>query len=86
MILPDELVIEMTLEVNDNIIEFEVEEGIGTGTLPPYEGEYIVTPRKVEQVLETNDKRMTDDVTVEAISYIEVGNLGGGTTATIGFE
>jgi len=72
--------------IDDSEITFEIEEGIGSGTLPPYEGAYIVTPRKVEQVLETNDKRMTDDVTVEAISYIEVGNLGGGTTATIGFE
>lgn len=86
MILPDELVIEMTLDADEKIIEFEVEEGIGTGTLPPYQGEYTVIPRKIEQVLNTNDKRMTDDVTVEAISYIEVGNLGGGTTATIGFE
>lgn len=72
--------------IDDSEITFEIEEGIGSGTLPPYEGSYIVTPRKVEQVLETNDKRMTDDVTVEAISYIEVSNLGGGTTATIGFE
>lgn len=86
MILPDELVIEMTLDTDEKVIEFEIEEGIGTGTLPPYQGEYTVTPRKIEQVLNTNDKRMTDDVTVEAISYIEVGNLGGGTTATIGFE
>ena len=72
--------------IDDSEIIFEVEEGIGTGTLPPYEGEYVVTPRKVEQVLGTNDKRMTDDVTVEAISYIEVGYLGGGVTVTIGFE
>lgn len=72
--------------IDDSEIMFEIEEGIGSGTLPPYEGTYVVTPRKVEQVLETNDKRMTDDVTVEAISYIEVSNLGGGVTATIGFE
>lgn len=72
--------------IDDSEIMFEIEEGIGSGTLPPYEGTYVVTPRKVEQVLETNDKRMTDDVTVEAISYIEAGNLGGGKTATIGFE
>lgn len=52
----------------------------------PYDGPYVVEPRKVEQVLETNDKTMKDDVTVRAISYIEVGNLSGGKTATIGFE
>ena len=52
----------------------------------PYDGPYVVEPRKMEQILETSDKTMTDDVTVRAISYIEVGNLSGGTTATIGFE
>jgi len=52
----------------------------------PYLGPYEVEPRKIEQILETNEKVMTDNVTVNAISYIEVGNLSGGTTATIGFE
>lgn len=52
----------------------------------PYSGPYEVDPRKVEQILETAHKSMVRDVTVNAISYIEVSNLSGGVTATIGFE
>ena len=39
----------------------------------PYEGEYNVTPTEEMQTLETNGKRMTDDVTVEPIpsSYVQ---------------
>ena len=97
MILPDKLVVETTVS-DDNVIvlfgvedgtseiTFDIIEGAGSGALPPYHGPYIITPRKVEQILETDNKRMTDDVTVEKISYIEVGNVSGGLTATIGFE
>lgn len=52
--------------------------------LPNYEGSYEITPRVVEQMLETKDKSMIDDVTVNAIPYVEVSNVGGGYTATIG--
>ena len=52
--------------------------------LPNYEGSYEITPRVVEQTLETKDKSMIDDVTVNAIPYVEVSNVGGGFTATIG--
>ena len=51
---------------------------------PVYEGEYSVTPRFVEQKLETKDKLMTDDVTVEIIPAHEVTNPAGGLTVTIG--
>ena len=41
--------------------------------VPPYEGEYEVTPTEDTQTLETNGKRMTDNVTVKPIpsSYIQ---------------
>lgn len=46
----------------------------------PYEGDYIVTPKAwIEQVLETKDKTMTDDVTVLEVPYTEVSNLHGTT-------
>ena len=54
--------------------------------MPYYEGTYEVTPRKVEQVLATKNKSMSDNVTVFSIPYAEVSNLGGGLTATIGIE
>ena len=67
-------------------IEITVDAGIGGGKLPIYEGDYEVTPRKVEQILLTKNKSMSDNVTVFSIPYAEVSNIGGGLTATIGIE
>lgn len=47
--------------------------------MPIYEGEYIVTPRTTVQYLDTDNKMMTDDVTVLEIPYSEVSNLYGTT-------
>ena len=55
-----------------------------TKPLPEYEGEYVVNPKFEPQKLETNKKSMYDDVTVNEIAVLEVGNLGGGYTMTIG--
>ena len=55
-----------------------------TKPLPEYEGEYVVDPKFEPQKLETNKKSMYDDVTVNEIAVLEVGNLGGGYTMTIG--
>lgn len=51
---------------------------------PTYDGPYEVTPHFFEQTLETNNKLMTDDVTVEIIPAHEVTNPQGGLTVTIG--
>ena len=51
-----------------------------------YTGDYVVVPRKIEQSLETSDKLMVYDVTIEAINYSEVDNLSGGKTVNIGYE
>lgn len=48
-----------------------------------YEGPYQVTPKKEEQILETNEKVMSDDVTVDGIPYYEVSNSSGGVTLII---
>lgn len=45
--------------------------------LPDYEGEYNVIPKVDEQILETKDKSMLDDVTIEAVPYQEVPNEHG---------
>ena len=55
-----------------------------TKPLPEYEGEYIVDPKFEPQKLETTKKSLYDDVTVNEIAVLEVGNLGGGYTMTIG--
>lgn len=67
-------------------IDITIDEGTGGGKLPYYEGAYEVTPRKVEQILATKDKSMSDNVTVEAIHYAEVENPSGGKTIIVGFE
>lgn len=36
---------------------------------PTYTGEYTVTPAEYEQVLETQGKRMTDNVTVAEVPF-----------------
>lgn len=51
---------------------------------PPYEGEYEVTPRLTEQMLETQNKRMLDDVTVHEIPVTRTSNPQGGQTVLIG--
>lgn len=55
-----------------------------TKPLPEYEGEYVVDPKFEPQKLETTKKSLYDDVTVNEIAVLEVGNLGGGYTMTIG--
>lgn len=55
-------------------------------TADPYEGAYEVIPKRQPQVLETAQKFMADDVTVNEIPAYEVSNTAGGTTITIGKE
>lgn len=55
----------------------------GGSSIPPYEGDYTVEPHIYEQVLETRNKRMTDDLTINEILLSEVVNPQGGTTLII---
>lgn len=53
--------------------------------VPAYDGAYTVAPAfGGGTVLATAGKRMTDDVTVEAIALCRVSNLSGGKTVYIG--
>lgn len=50
-----------------------------------YEGPYVVTPVLYdEQELFTNDKHMTEDVTIKEIPVIRTTNPSGGITVVIG--
>lgn len=49
-----------------------------------YKGEYIINPKIVSQTMETKDKVMDDDVTINEIYYNETENLSGGMTVQIG--
>mgnify|MGYP004513955729 CR=1 FL=1 len=58
-----------------------VNKGSGTGgsAIPTYKDSYTVTPRlSTEVVLETKNKKMTDNVTVKKIPVYEVSNEAGG--------
>ena len=58
----------------------------GTSQVPPYEGEYEVTPKTYdEQVLPTRNKRMINNLTVKKIPQYEVSN-DSGYTLIIGDE
>lgn len=52
--------------------------------LPWYEGEYELTPIWEDVTLETKQKSMSDNVTIQAIPYAEVDNPSGGVTVIIG--
>ena len=54
-----------------------------TTSAKPYEGDYEVTPTVDGLRLETKQKYMTDDVTILAIPFFEVGNTSGGNTVFI---
>ena len=78
--------LDVSLLKDERVIEITFSEGAG-GRLPNYEGTYEVIPKAhVEQILETKNKSMTDNVTVREIPYSEVTNPQGGKTANIGFE
>lgn len=53
------------------------------GDYPTYTGDYEVTPSFSTQTLETENKLMTDDVTVKPIVVTEVSNPQGGLTLSI---
>ena len=51
-----------------------------------YTGKYEVTPTIEGERLETANKMMVDDVTINPIPYQEVPNIQGGKTITIAYE
>ena len=79
---------EFDAKIESESLEFDakLDALLGALDIEYYDGDYVVTPRKVEQSLLTKEKRMRDDVTVLAINYSEVLNIGGGLTANIGYE
>ena len=51
-----------------------------------FDGQYVVDPLFTEQTLETKDKKMLDDVTINPIYVADTSNLSGGITVYIGGE
>lgn len=74
----------------DNIIEATIytqavlRATLDSFDLPEYTGEYDITPSDVDQALLTSGMAMVENVVVHKIPYVEVTNIAGGKTATIG--
>lgn len=74
--------LDITIENVTDEIELEID---SSGYIPEtYDGPYEVTPDFNDQVLETEDLLMSDDVIVKEIPVAEVSNPAGGLTLTIG--
>ena len=57
---------------------FEIDE-VNVVDHDPYEGPYIVIPKRVDQILATKHKSMRDDVTVTEVPWTETSNQYGTT-------
>ena len=67
-------------------IELEIKDYIGTYTpegIEQYEGDYTITPKVSEQKMQTKNKMMKDNVTIQQIPFHEFSNETG-TTVVIG--
>lgn len=70
-------------EEDKQALTAEILEKVKQG-IPAYKGDYTVTPATHAQTLETKDKLLEKDFTVEKIPFFEVSNNAGGKTVTIG--
>lgn len=64
----------------ENLFEIEVDSS-GYGT---YKGDYVIDPDWDTQKLDTKNKKLNDDITVNAIDLQRVSNAAGGRTVYIG--
>ena len=75
-----------TIEANlkQKTIDANVYKASGQGSYDIYTGEYTVVPTFENQTLETENKFLTNNVSVEAIAMTRVSNPSGGITVNIG--
>ena len=76
---------EVTTEDNGKVL-MVVNGAWGAQALEVYTGDYDITPTVDGQTLETAQMLMSDDLTVNAIPFYEVGNNSGGNTVYIADE
>ena len=69
----------------ESAISGNITYGMGTGdNTEEYTGEYEIDPKAFEStVLNTRNKKLTQDVVVKPIQYLEVTNESGGSTIYI---
>lgn len=73
-----------TISADDSVLSGTISDDLLAAN--KYMGPYEVVPRKVPQVLNTSDKFMAKDVSIDAINYSETTNPQGGVTVIIGYE
>lgn len=66
-----------TIEESPELI-FEIDE-VTVVDHDPYEGPYLVIPKRVDQILDTKHKTMRQDVTVTEVPWTETSNQYGTT-------
>ena len=63
------------LEIQKVVVDTQIEH---------YAGDYNITPMQKQQIVQTANKLMDENLVVNAIPYTEVTNLSNGKTVTIG--
>ena len=76
--------VKLTLENNNFVVDFGQLFEISDSGIETYRGAYLVEPDFTEQTLCTKNKKMLNDVTVNAIEVQRVSNESGGRTVYIG--
>lgn len=75
----------LSASMEDDEIEVDLSDILVVGNaLPKYEGEYTIKPKFKNQILETKEKRMTENMVIEQISVVKTSNTSGGNTVIIG--
>lgn len=83
----DDMSFEPEFDLDDMSFDPEFDVAVNTqGDVVPYTGDYIVDPDFATQTLETKEKYMLDNVTVNPIEVARVSNPAGGRTIYIGGE
>lgn len=76
--------IKIDAEIDDSPIELTIGVGFNDCSHEYYRGSYLVIPKFEDQVLDTDEKLMKDNLTVKEIPVARVPNTSGGYTVTIG--
>ena len=71
---------------NELAFDVKFENFTGITEVETYDGNYDVIPKTEGQTLETNQKYMKSDVTIQKIPFYNVSNESGGSTVYIGSE
>lgn len=85
--IQNDMTLDVAFQESEQHIDYEFNEVIEVDkNHEVYMGEYDVTPNIEQQVLETANKVLVENVTIKKIPFFEVGNTSGGTTVYIGKE